>query len=332
MMNAETKRGDRQMEKEPRLKYFPVSIFSIVMGLTGFIIAIQKAETILLYKNSASTYLLYLDALIFVIITLIYVAKIIYYFPDVRDEINNPVRLNFFPTFTISLLLLGIAFIDVNVTLSLYFWIVGVVLHFLATVTILSLWIRQTKFEIQHFNPSWFIPIVGNILVPIVGVKFLPTEVSWFFFSIGIIFWIPMFTIFLYRIIFHHPLSEKLMPTLFILIAPPAIGFLSYVRLNGEIDNFAKILYFFALFLVILLLAQFKIFYKIKFYLSWWAYSFPIASITIATSLMLKETGTYAYRAIFFSLLVPLSILIILLLIKTMGSIIKGDICLKEEK
>ena len=203
-------------------------------------------------------------------------------------------------------------------------------LHFIATIAILSLWIRQTKFEIQHFNPSWLIPIVGNIIVPIAGVKFFPTEISWFFFSIGIVFWIPMFTIFLYRIIFHHPLSEKLIPTLFILIAPPAIGFMSYVKLNGTIDNFAKILYFFAIFLVILLLAQFKIFYKIKFYLSWWAYSFPIASITIATSLMLKETGEYTYKVIFFGLLVSLSALIILLFIRTMGAIIKGDICLKE--
>jgi tellurite resistance protein len=318
------------MEKESRLKYFPISFYSIVMGLTGFIIALQKAEGMLLYKNSISTYLLFADALIFIIITFFYIGKMIYYFSYVRDEINNQVKLNFFPTFTISLLLMGIAFIELNVSLSFFLCITGAALHFIATVAILSLWIRQTKFEIQHFNPSWLIPIVGNIIVPIAGVKFFPPEISWFFFSIGIIFWIPMFTVFIYRIIFHHPLPDKLLPTLFILIAPPAIGFMSYVKLNGEIDNFAKILYFFALFLTILLLAQFKIFCKIKFYLSWWAYSFPIASITIATALMFNVTGIYAYKTIFFTLLVPLIILIILLFINTTKSIIKGDICMKE--
>ena len=43
-------------------------------------------------------------------------------------------------------------------------------------------------------NP-WFIPVVGNIIVPIAGVDDAPAEVSWFFFSFGLIFWIALFTL-----------------------------------------------------------------------------------------------------------------------------------------
>ncbi|WP_158304224.1 hypothetical protein [Caldicellulosiruptor hydrothermalis] len=33
--------------KTSRIKYFPVSFFSVVMGLVGFTIALQKAEKVL---------------------------------------------------------------------------------------------------------------------------------------------------------------------------------------------------------------------------------------------------------------------------------------------
>jgi tellurite resistance protein len=301
------------------------------MGLTGFIIALQKLESILLIKNTFSTYVLYIVALIFICISFFYIAKMIFYFSSVREEINNPVRLNFFPTFSISMLLLSIAFLEVNMDISKYLFIIAAPLHFIATIAILSLWVRQTKFEIHHFNPAWFIPIVGNILIPVSGAKYFSSDLSWFFFSAGIIFWILLFTIFLYRIIFHQPIHEKLIPTLFILIAPPAIGFISYVKLNGSIDNFAKILYYLALFLLVFLISQFKIFYKIKFYLSWWAYSFPVASITIATSLFYKQTGLAFYKSIFFVLMGLLILFILLLLPYTVRAIIRREICVKEE-
>ena len=42
---------------------------------------------------------------------------------------------------------------------------------------------------------------------------------------------IILFSIILNRIIFHNPFAAKFMPTMFILIAPPAIGFISYIKL-----------------------------------------------------------------------------------------------------
>ncbi len=71
------------------------------------------------------------------------------------------------------------------------------------------------------------------------------------------------------RIIFHMPLPVKLLPTLFILIAPPAVGFLSYINLTGELDAFAHVLYNFALFLTILLLSQLPRFARLPFFISW---------------------------------------------------------------
>lgn len=100
---------------------------------------------------------------------------------------------------------------------------------------IVSRWITK-NYEIIHSNPAWFLPVVGNIIVPIFGVDVAHKEISWLFFSVGLSFWLLLFTIIVYRIIFHHQLAEKFIPTLFILIAPPAIGFVLLRRIAGEID------------------------------------------------------------------------------------------------
>jgi len=318
------------MKKECRIKYFPVSFFSMILGLAGFTIAAQKAEQILKIPINLSYPILIITLVFFGIIFTIYLVKIIRFKDEVKKEFNHPIKLSFFPTFSISLLLLSIAFLSINLIISKYLWVFGTIIHFMFTIKIISIWIQHTKFKIKHINPAWFIPAVGNILVPVAGVSHFSPEISWFFFSVGLFFWIILLIIFFNRIIFHTPLPEKLLPTLFILIAPPAVGFISFVKLTGEINAFSKILYYFGLFMVFLLFAQIKIFKKIKFYLSWWAYSFPIAAITIASILMFHETSISSFKYISLILFGILNLIIILLLIKTSIAISKREICIEE--
>lgn len=315
-----------------RLKYLPISFFSIILGLAGFSIGFQKIEEIFLLNSNFSLVFLIITSLIFILISVLYLLKSILYFSEIKKEFNHPIKLNFFPTISISFLLLSIAYLHFNENISKILWIIGAVLHLIFTIKILSIWIHHTKFEIKHMNPAWFIPTVGNIIVPIAGVVHFSKEISWFYFSIGFFLWLGLFIIFLNRIIFHTPLHEKMLPTLFILIAPPAIGFISLVRLIGEINEFSKVLYYFGLFLTILLLFQIKVFSNIKFYLSWWAYSFPIAAITIATTLMFEQTRFIFFKYLSAVLFFFLLVLIIILLAKTIQAILNKEICIVEEE
>lgn len=322
---------------QPRLRNLPISFFSTVLGLTGATIAFQRAEKLLGMPLAISGYLLAGSIAVFLLIVILYGARAVR-FPDaVRREFAHPIKINFFPTISISLLLFSIAFLQISPDVSRVLWIAGTIVQTLFTVVILSTWMQHTVFQINHSNPSWFIPVVGNIIIPIAGVEHAPLDLSWFFFSIGLIFWIALFTIFLNRIIFHAPLAERLLPTLFIMIAPPAVGFVAYVKLMEHVvsgftpDAFAKILYFFALFVLILLLAQFRQFLKIKFYLSWWAYSFPVAAITIATVLMASKTGSLFYQALGYGLLTFLSVLVLILIARTMRAVVHREICVEEE-
>ncbi len=322
---------DKYIKKECRIKHFPVSFFSVILGMTGFAVAFQKAEQVLEISVHLSRYILALTLVFFVVISIVYLIKVFRFRNEVNDEFNHPIKLSFFPTFSVSLLLLSVAFVSVDSVVSKYFWISGTIIHFILTIKVISVWIQHTKFDIKHMNPAWFIPAVGNILVPIAGVNHFSSEVPWFFYSVGLLFWIILLVIFFNRIVFHSPLPDKLLPTLFILIAPPAVGFISFVKLTGEVNEFAKILYYFGLFLTCLLFAQLKMFSKIKYYLSWWAYSFPIAAITIASIVMFQETGIDMFRYISLFFFGILNLIISILLIKTGMAIFRKQICVEEE-
>ncbi|HOU51324.1 MAG: SLAC1 anion channel family protein [Smithella sp.] len=313
-----------------RLKNFPISFFAVVMGLTGATIAWKRTESIWNLNTMVSSALLVISSVVFLIILLFYATKIIKYPDDIRKEFKNITKLSFFPTISISLILLSIAWLESNTTLSTILWYGGTILQFIFTITIISIWIRHQSLEINAISPAWFIPVVGNILVPVAGVVHAPVEVSWFFFSIGLIFWVALFTILLYRLIFHNPLPERLLPTLFILIAPPAVGFISYIKLTGVIDPTARILYYFGLFIFLLMMPQLKMLSRIKYYLSWWAYTFPLAALTIATILMHHQVGLLFFKYLAMVLLMIVSVVIIMLMVMTIKAMKNKAICVEE--
>jgi len=313
-----------------RLKNFSISFIAIILGLTGFALAFLKAETIL-GLPLLSPYLLKFAVIMFGIVSIIYLTKLVFFPKEVKKELSHPIKLNFFPILAKILLVLSIIFLGVNLMASKYLWWAGVIVQFAFSIIILSAWISHKKFEIHHINPAWFMPIVGNLIIPIAGITHFSAELSWFFFSIGIVWWLVLFVIIINRIIFHGPISDKLIPTTFILFAPPAIAFISYVKLTGGITPFAKILYYFAIFIFILVMAQIKAFTRIKFYLSWWAYSFPVVALTVATLLMYHETKLGFFKFFSWGLLIFLHIIMVLLILKTAIAIKRKEICIEED-
>ncbi len=309
-----------------RLRNFPVSFFAAVMGLGGLTLAWQRAGF-----PVTGRVLWVVSAAVCVLLAALYAAKAVRFPQAVRAEFTHPVKINFFPTVTIGLLLLAIGGRDWAPDASNVLWIAGAIAHLGLTVTVMSYWINHRELQTQHLNPAWFIPVVGNIIVPIAAVPHGAWEVAWLFFAVGLVFWLVLLTLVFYRLIFHPPLPDKLVPTLAILVAPPAAGFLAYVALNGgRLDGFARVLYGAGLFLLLLLAAQLGRLARLKFYLSWWAYSFPLAALTLATLRMTQLTGQPAYRYLGYVLLALLSAVLALLAVRTLLAVARREVCVEE--
>ena len=312
-----------------RLQFFPIMMFAIVMGFTGLSIVLYKLSVNLYFPSFIVSIFGLISLGLFLIISFFYIKKFIFYKEEVKQEFIHPIRVNFFAAVSISLLLLSVFYRHNIVELSNIFFILGAVLHIFLTFYTIKFWINN-NLEIQHSNPAWFIPIVGNIIVPIAGKGFVPDSVLYFFFSIGIFFWIILFAIILNRIIFHKQFAPKFMPTLFILIAPPAIGFIAYIKLTSNLDFFAHILYSLGLFFTILVFVMYKNYIKIKFFISWWAFTFPMAAISLSTILMYELTNQnfYAFLSYIFALL---TIIVVFLVAKqTIIHMLKKEICIME--
>jgi tellurite resistance protein len=318
------------MQSENRLKYMPISFFAMVMGMTGLTIAWEKASEIYRFPELVYSGLLVQSIILFVVLSAFYLYKSLAFHQAVRQEWSNPVKRNFVPAVPISLLLLAIAFLPLSQDVSRVLWILGAALHLVIMMVSVNSWLHHETYEIHHMNPAWFIPAVGNVVVPLAGVPLGYEALSWFFFSIGIVFWLILMVIVFNRVIFHQPLPVKLLPTLFILIAPPAVGFLAYIKLTGGLDNFSTVLYNFALFLTLVLISQAPRFARLPFFLSWWAYSFPLAAMSIASMVMSELSGNSFYGYVGLAILFTLSALILLLLVRTIIAIARGAICTPE--
>ncbi len=315
-----------------RLALFPISFFAMVLGLAGFTIAWEKAQQVLELDLGLALPLTLATAAVFAVLLVLYGAKFVLYRSAVAAELAHPVKVAFFPTIPISFLLLAIAILaaDAGSTyteIARGAWIIGTVLLFVATLYVLGGWMHHEHFRVHHMNPAWFIPAVGNVLVPVAGVPLGYMELSWFFFSVGIILWVVLLTIVMYRMFFHEPIDARLLPSLFILIAPPSVGFIAWTRLQGELDAGGRILYFFGLFMAILMFSQARRFLRLPFGLPTWATSFPLAAITIATFLMFELTDVEMYRWLATGLLVLLTVVVVILLAHTIRAIAKERIC-----
>jgi tellurite resistance protein len=245
------------------------------------------------------------------------------------EEWNHPVKSAFFGAISVGVCLLAAVIFPYSPELSNIVWLIGSFLHLIAMLAILNAWVHRETLQVTHACPVWFIPAVGNVVIPLAGVKLGYIEFSWFFFSVGLIFWIVLLSLVMYRLMFvQPPLPDRLKPTMVIFLAPPTVAFSSWLLLTGRaveqgLDGFAHFLMGVGFFFAFFLLTQFKKFMKLPFFMSWWAYSFPTASFTVATfnyALFVPDAIYIAYAALVFT-----TVLIVGLFVRTLMAIHMKD-------
>ena len=306
------------------LKQVPVTLFTVVMGLCGFTLALRAGETAAGLTHLLSGAAHGLTLAVSVVVVLTYAAKAVCHPQAVAEEWHHPVSLAFFPTLSISLLLLSLVMLGVMPGLARALFLVAVPLQLVLTLAVVSGWIGSRAFEHGHLTPAWFIPAVGNVIVAVPGVPLGYVEISWFFAAAGLMFWVILLALVLNRLIFHDPLPERLQPTLVILVAPPSAGYLAWVALVGGVDPFARVLLNLAYLFVLIVAVQAPRLATLPFSLSFWALSFPLAAATVASFSHAAGSGSDAHRLIGFALLAVLVAVIAGLLWRTGQALARG--------
>ncbi|WP_332461153.1 SLAC1 anion channel family protein [Acuticoccus mangrovi] len=314
------------LETSSRIEHFPIGYFGMSMGLFGFALALRAAGF-----PVASHVGMWVGLAAFVVLAAMLILKATLYTSALVAEWHHPVRIAFFPATTISLLLFAALIHHDAPGIATVVWIVGAVGQGVLTVVVVSAWISHRAFGPGHLSPAWFIPAVGNVVVPLAGAPLGYEEACWYFFAVGIVFWLVLLTIIFNRLIFHDPIPERLRPTLVILIAPPAVAFVSWIQLHsGALDDTARVLINAGYFFTAVVLVQLPSLLRLPFSLPFWALSFPLAAITVASFRFADLTGSAVHKTFGYVLLIVLAIAIVGLLLRTIRAVWAGEICRPE--
>ncbi len=270
------------------IKDVPIGFFAMTMALCGLSLGWRLSGLSSIFSAALS----YFSMGIFVIVFSLYGIKFIKHRSSVMAEFTHPISMSFFGTISVSIMFVGSLLVPTFHHFALFLWILGTVLHSLLVLHTLGQWLFFQKISIEDFNPACFIPIVGAAAVPIFGANHGFMEISWIFFGISSILWIILLAFIMYRLMFVRPLPAPMMPTMFILLAPPSILCSDSLLLAGaEMLELSMVLYSVALVFALLLLSHIKLF-RVPFSMSYWAFTFPVVAFSMANLLMGKNMNS----------------------------------------
>ncbi|MFP7570424.1 SLAC1 anion channel family protein [Marivita sp. S2033] len=319
-----------QTASASRVAHFPITFFAIGMGMMGLTLALRAAETSFAHGHAVSQAVLVVSVLMLLAVSVGYILKAMRHPEEVAAEWNHPVRIAFFPAISISLLLLATALLETAPSLATPVWMVATALQGVLALSVLSAWIGHRPFQFSSMTPAWFIPAVGNVIVPLAGARLGYVEISWLFFSAGLIFWVMLLTLVMNRLMFHDPLPGKMLPTMMILVAPPAVAFTAWTRMVEEPGAFGHFLLSVAYVFALLVATQAPKFRQLPFAMSWWALSFPLAALSIASFGYAHASGSEPHLWIGAGLLVLLIAVVALLILRTAQAMRAGKVCVPE--
>lgn len=327
--------GPLPISKSHFFTSLPVSSFAMVMGLSGLSLVWARTAALGWWPNWASTISAATGLLafgVFVFLAVLYISKWSRQPKAVQEEWQHPVKSSFFAAVSVSFALLAAVSFHLFSPLALPLWVIGASLQVLAMVMVLNAWVHRETLAPVHASPVWFIPAVANVVIPLAGVRLGFVELSWWFFAVGLLFWGLLLTLVMARLLFvQPPLPERLVPTLCIFLAPPAVGFLSWIQLSGQyadgrsLDVMGHLLYGLAVFFAIFLVSQIHRFARLPFYLSWWAFSFPVAAFTTATLVYQSFVPTGWMQALAVGLVVFSTALIVWLFVRTLVALVRAE-------
>ncbi|SFM27724.1 SLAC1 anion channel family protein [Variovorax sp. OV329] len=265
------------------IRNLPVNLFASVMGLSGLALAWRLAHGSLGAPSLVGEAIAAFALAVFVLVSLGYLAKLAKHPQAVRAEFLHPVAGNFFGTIVISLLLLSAVVEPYSAPAARALWTLGVATTFPLSFVAVSRLLKG-QVDASHAVPAWLIPGVATFDIAVTG-GHMPMqwamEINLFAGAVGAVLALVLFAMIVSRLVHRDPLAPAMTPSLMILVAPFAVGFLAYVNIAGGIDRFAALLFYFALFMFAVVAP--KVFRRgASFSAAWWAIGFPMAALVNA--------------------------------------------------
>ncbi|CAN6341080.1 unnamed protein product [Urochloa humidicola] len=293
-----------QDEKWPFLLRFPISAFGMCLGVSSQAMlwkALQSepATAFLRVSPAVNHALWWVSVALMGLVSSTYLLKVVFYFEAVRREFHHPIRVNFFFAPWIACLFLVKGLPRPVWTIHHVVWYVLMAPIFVLDLKIYGQWMSGGDRRLSKVaSPTNHLAVVGNFVGALLGARMGLHEAPVFFFAVGLAHYMVLFVTLYQRLPTNVQLPKELHPVFFLFVAAPSVASMAWARLCGEFNHGAKILYFISLFLYMSLVVRINFFRGVRFSLAWWAYTFPMTSAAIATTLYASAVTTVVTRAL----------------------------------
>jgi tellurite resistance protein len=273
------------------LKFLFPSWYAVPMGLSGLALAWHRATPLM--GDMAGVLALAIGGLTAAVYAALLAATALrgWRHPEAwREDRQHPVRHTFvaaLPIATILVATVAVALFGPH-PLSEALWWAGAVGQIFVTVWVLSRWWGRLAWP--SVTPALFIPIVGNVLAPLAGVPLGHADWSAAQFGIGLLFWPVVLVLIIARTAVQGLWPERMRPTIFIFIAPPAVVGLSALQF-GAPPILGWMCWGMAMFSFLWVATQAKQIAAMPFSMPHWGLSFPLAALS-ALTLRLAAPGS----------------------------------------
>lgn len=310
------------------IRFLGLQWFAVVMGWSGLGLAWLRAQPLLGETASLAAYgAAGLACIAFGLVLAASVLRLVRHRAALLEDLRHPVRHAFLAACPVSLMLLCtlLAGLGLSVGALSGLWLFAVGVEFLVTVWVIDRWLRE-GLNWAAMTPVVFIPIVGNVVVPLGASAFDQPALGVAFLGIGAFAWPVVLALILARTAI-QALPERLLATWFISVAPAAVIGVAVPNLGGPGAVALGALGVATCFLA----ASLRLLPRIArggFGMPLWALSFPLAAYAALT---LRVAVDHPALKPFALLALGLATLIIIgLSVLTLRGLLKGELLVPE--
>lgn len=261
-------------------------IKKIPIPICGLILAVAALGNLL---QSYSKNIRYICGIFAGFLLILAILKLIFYFKDVKKEMENPIMASVSATFPMAIMLLTTYIKHIIGQVSYYIWLFAIVLHITLIIYFTIKFIF--KLDIKKVFASYYIVYVGivvaSVTAPVYNRLIIGTICFWF----GFVSLILLLVLVSVRYIKHKDIPEPAKPIICIYAAPVSLCIVGYVQsITQKSYIFLVVMLIISTILYIFALAQSIKYIKLPFYPSFASFTFPF----VITAIALKQAVALA--------------------------------------
>ncbi|MDR6972777.1 transporter [Leifsonia shinshuensis] len=179
----------------------------------------------------------------------------------------------------VSAILLGADLASWSLTAGRIVVLAGIAVAALFAGWLISTWL-EGRLQLEAIHGGYLIPTVAAGFVASAAAERVGFDaLAWACFGVGAVFWAVMMTLVLLRLTVAPALPNPLVPTMAILLAPPAVAGIAWLALHhSRIDGAADVLAGITGLMLLLQLALTARYLRAGFSLGAWSFTFPLAA------------------------------------------------------